>query len=112
MRGDVIGRTIQEMRAEAEIDFIDVSLIAESIREDLNLKDQRDIRRHTLDVIERLMNQGVHPGDYDQPTTLSFWPGEPDEHLRRIEAEWITMGRTPTLEHPICWFGLKTLEST
>ena len=30
--------------------------------------------------------------------------------LKRIESEWIAMGTTPTLEHPICWFGLKRSE--
>ena len=104
---DVIKRTVKELRAEADIDFIDVSFIAESLREDLDLKTQHDIRRHTLDVIERLMAQGVYPGDYDHAIHLAFWPGEPSEHLRRIEAEWIAMGKTPTLEHPICWLGLK-----
>lgn len=104
---DIIKRTVQELRAEANIDFIDVSFIAESLREDLDLQDQHDIRRHTLDVIERLMAQGVYPGDYDHATNLTFWSGEPSQHLRRIEAEWIAMGHTPTLEYPICWLGLK-----
>jgi len=49
----------------------------------------------------------VYPGDYDHATTMLFWPGEPEALLKRIKAEWIAMGTTPTLEHPICWFGLK-----
>lgn len=104
---DVIARTVEELSAEADIDFVDISLIAESLREDLELQTQHDIRRQTLKVIERLMDRGIHPGDYDQATTLTFWPGEPCEHLQRIEAEWVAMGHTPTLEQPICWFGLK-----
>jgi len=58
-------------------------------------------------VIGRLMALDVYPGDYDHATTMLFWPGEPEALLKRIKAEWIAMGTTPTLEHPICWFGLK-----
>lgn len=104
---DVIDRIARELHDEAEIDFISLPLIAESLREDLDLQSQKDIRRHTLDVIERLIARGVHPGDYDYATTLSFWPGEPSEHLRRIETEWIAMGKVPTLAESICWLGLK-----
>ncbi|RYC33467.1 hypothetical protein D3273_03065 [Lichenibacterium minor] len=105
---EVIRKTVEDLRAEADVDFIDVSFIAESLREDLDLKNQSDIRRHTLEVIGRLMMQGVYPGDYDYAATLAFWSGEPSEHLKRIEAEWIAMGRTPTSVEPICWLGLKS----
>ncbi len=95
-----IERTTCELRAEADIDFFDVSLIAESLREDLDLRTQGEIRRCTLDVIGRLMARGVYPGDYDHATTMRFWPGEPEALLKRIEAEWIAIGTTPTLDHP------------
>lgn len=105
---DVIERTAVELRAEADVDFISLPLIAESLREDLGLQSEQDIRRHTLDVIERLMARGVYPGDHDDATILSFWPGKPSEHLRRIETEWIAMGKTPTLAESICWLGLRS----
>ena len=91
----VIEITVRELRDEADIDFVSLPLIAESLREDLDLQSQKDIRRHALDVIERLMARGVYPGDYDHATTLSFWPGEPSEHLRRIETEWDRNGSCP-----------------
>lgn len=106
-----IERITSELRAEIDRDFFDVSFIAESLREDLDLRTQEHIRRCTLDVIERLMVRGVYPGDYDYATTLSFWPGEPSELLQRIEAEWIAIGTTPTSAEPICWFGLKPSEA-
>lgn len=110
MTDDVIERTTRELRDEAEIDFVSLPLIAESLREDLDLQSQDEIRRHALDVVQRLTTLGVFPSDYGHATTMRFWPGEPDELLRRIEAEWIAMGTTPTLEHPICWFGLKPIK--
>ena len=107
-----IQRITNELRAEAEIDFFDVSFIAGSIREDLDVQNQEELRCNTLDVIQRLMALGVYPGDYDYATTMNFWLGEPDILLKRIEAEWIAMGKTPTLEQPVCWFGLKRSEAT
>ena len=107
---DIIERTVGELRAEADIDFIDLPFIAGSLREDLDLQTQDDIRRHTLEVIRRLMEQNVYPGDYDYAVTMAFWPGEPEVLLKRIESEWIAMGHPPTLEHPICWFGLNRTE--
>ena len=104
---ETIERTARELRNEAELDFIDLPFIAGSLREDLDLKTQEDIRRHTLDVIRRLMERGVYPGDYDHAIDMAFWPCEPSEHLLRIEAEWIAMGQPPTLSDPICWLGLK-----
>ncbi len=105
-----IERVTSELRAEVEIDFFHVCMIAEILREELGLQSQEEIRRCTLDVIGRLMALGVYPGDYDHATTMLFWPGQPEALLKRIEAEWVAMGTTPTLEHPICWFGLKRSE--
>ncbi|WP_129220528.1 hypothetical protein [Lichenibacterium ramalinae] len=104
---ETIERTVAELRNEADIDFIDLPFIAGSLREDLDLKTQDEIRRHTLEVVRRLMDRGVYPGDYDHAIHMAFWPGEPSEHLRRIEAEWIAMGKPLTLSDPICWLGLK-----
>jgi hypothetical protein len=105
-----IERIASELHAEASIDFFHVCMVAEILREELDLQSQEEIRRCTLDVIGRLMALGVFPGDYDHATTMLFWPGTTAELLQRIESEWIAMGTTPTLEHPICWFGLKRSE--
>lgn len=102
-----INKITSELRAVADVDFMDVSFIAESVREDLEIKNEEDVRFYTLNVIGRLMRMHVFPGDYDHAATISFWSGAENELAKRIEAEWIAMGHTPTLEHPICWFGLK-----
>ena len=107
---NVIERTVRELRDEVEIDFINLPLISEFLREDLDLKDQSEIRGLSLDVIDRLLELGVCPGDYVGGAKLAFWRGETKDWLKRIKTEWIAMGQTPTLEHPICWFGLKRLE--
>ena len=109
---DTIERTARELRNEADIDFIDLPFIAASLREDLDLKTQDEIRRHTLDVIRRLMEQGVNPGDFtlddlESGRGFQFRSGTPTELLSWIEAEWIAMDRAPNPDDPICWFALK-----
>ena len=109
---DIIERTVGEIRAEADIDFISLPYIAESLREDLDLTAQDIIRRHTVEVIRRMMERGIYPGDYTLDDLVSgrgfqFRPGTPDDLLSWIESEWIALGHTPTLEDPICWFALK-----
>lgn len=102
---DEIECMAQQLRTEADVDFFDISLIAEPLRERLGLQSQDEIRHHTLRVIEKLIALGVRPGNYDYATTISFWPGTPAELLDRIETEWIALGRTPDLGEPICWFA-------
>lgn len=112
---NVIARIARELRAEADIDFVSLPLIAESLREDLGLKSQEQTRDHTLEVIRRLMERGVFPGDYTLDDLVNgngfqFRSGTPDDLLAWIETEWVAMGHTPTLENPICWFALKPPE--
>ena len=107
-----IDRITSELRNEADIDFFDISLIAGTVQEDLGLRSEREIRRCTLEVIRGLMARGVYPGDYtmeglQRGEGFQFWSGEPDELLKRIEAEWIALGKTPNLAEPICWFALR-----
>ena len=111
MYEDVISKTVRELRAEADIDFFDISFIAEGLREDLKIVDQSEIRQHTMEVIRRLMQQNVFPGDYtpsdlEGGRSFQFKRGTPEELLSWIEAEWIAMGRTPTFDDPI-WFALR-----
>ena len=87
-----IERSVRELRAEAEVDFFDVSLIAEPLREQLGLTEQEDVRRHTLSVIQRLMLLGVYPGDYtledlESGRGFQFRSGTPEELLSWIEFE-------------------------
>ena len=101
-----------ELRAEADIDFLDLPFIAASVRRELDLRDNDEICHHTLDVVRDLMDVGVFAGDYtlDDLTSgrgFQFRCGEASEIISWIKAEWSALGHVPTQEEPICWFSLR-----
>ena len=109
---ETIERTARELRNEADIDFTSLPFIAGVLREELELKTQEEIRHYSLDVIRRLMERGVYPGDFtlddlESGRGFQFRPGTPTELLSWIEAEWLAMDHAPNFEDPICWFALK-----
>jgi hypothetical protein len=66
-----------------------------------------EIRKMTLDLVSRLYDKGLRPGDLNS-RFLDFWPDEGRQTmLDRIEREWIAFGNEPNLGHPICYFDLK-----
>ncbi|WP_245501382.1 hypothetical protein [Lichenibacterium minor] len=110
-------KLISEFRAEADIDFLDLPFVAESVRMRLDLHGQDEIRHHTLESVRRLMELNVYPGDYTLEDLMSgrgfqFRCGSAEELMSWIESEWTEMGHTPTQEHPICWFALKGSKTT
>ncbi|WP_237478119.1 hypothetical protein [Lichenibacterium dinghuense] len=101
-----------ELRAEADIDFLDLPFIAASVRREIASGDDNEIRRHTLDLVRKLMEMDVFAGDYNLDDLKSgrgfqFRREIPDEVISWIEAEWIALGHLPTQEQPICWFSLR-----
>lgn len=101
---------IEGYRDEANIDFISLGAIAGDVRFDLKINDPQAIRSKSLEIVRALMGRGVFPGNYTLESLrregFSFWPGTPDELIRRIEDAWIALKRTPDLDD-ICWFALK-----
>lgn len=109
---DKIEKLVADLRAEADIDFLDLPFIAASIRRELGLQDQDEIRRHTLSMIKSLISVDVHAGDYtlddlENGRGFQFRCGNSDAIISWVEAEWIALGHTPTQEQPICWFSLR-----
>ena len=106
-----IETAISEFRNEADRDFISLCLIAGDVEYDLAVTDQQDIRDKSLQIIRGLMDRDVYPGDYMierlKTAGFFFWIGTPDQLLKRIETEWIALGKSPTLAKPICWFALR-----
>ena len=106
-----IETAISEFRNEADRDFISLCLIAGDVEYDLALVDQQEIRDKSLQIVRGLMDRDVYPGDYTleslKTVGFMFWPGTPDELVKRIETEWIALGKTPDLVDSICWFALR-----
>jgi hypothetical protein len=92
---------------EAEIDFIPLPMIACDARQYLGAKTTDEARKLSIEIVKRLYERGLRPGDYDLGPELDYWPDEGCRAmLERIEREWIAAGADPNLEFPICWFGL------
>lgn len=48
------------------------------------------------------MEHCIYPGDYTLESLkregFSFWPGTPDELVRRIEDAWVALNRMPDVD--------------
>lgn len=101
---------IEGYRDEANIDFISLGAIVADVKIDLEIDDPKEIMTKSIQIVKALMERGVFPGNYTLESLrregFSFWPGTPDELIRRIQDAWIVLNRTPDLDD-ICWFALK-----
>ncbi len=88
-----------------EVDYVGLWEIAQESREDLGAQSTVEARMLSLDVVRRLFERGLRPGDY-WGGDFSYWPDEGCQAaLDRIEREWIKTGADPNLAKPICWFA-------
>ncbi len=98
---------VEGLVKEAEIDFIPLPMLAAAARESLGARNPDEARAKTVELVRRLYQRGLRPGDYDLGTSLDYWPDEGCKAmLDRITREWIAGGDDPNLGEPICWFGL------
>lgn len=89
----------------SEVDAIPLPMLAVDAWQLLGAKTHDDARALTLELVRRLYEKGLRPGDY-WGGELEYWPDEGCQAaLDRIEREWIAMGEEPNLGEPICWFG-------
>jgi hypothetical protein len=93
---------------EPEIDFIGLWQIAGAVRRRLGALTDEEARNLSLEVVKRLYEKGLRPGDYYLGTRFDYWQDEGCRAvLDRIEREWIAAGADPNLAEPICWFARK-----
>jgi hypothetical protein len=96
---------VQEFFDESEIDFIPLPLLAVAAWQSLGAKTPDEARALTLDLVRRLYQKGLRPGDY-WGADFAYWPDQGCQAaLDRIEREWIALGEEPNLGQPICWFA-------
>ena len=87
-----------------EVDYISLSDIAFDARVDFGAKTTDEALRVSLDIVRRLYEKGLRPGDYCGP--FNYWPEEGcAAMLDRIAREWTALGEDPNPINPICWFG-------
>ena len=92
---------------ESGIDYVGLWQIAQASREELGARTTDDARKLSLEIVKRLYEKGLRPGDY-WGGPFDCWPDDGCQAaLDRIEREWIAAGADPNLAHPICWFARK-----
>ena len=101
---------IKEICDEAKISFVSMWHIVNDIESDLKIKNIGEVRANSIKIVSALMEHDIFPGNYTleglRQEGFSFWPGTPDELIRRIEDAWTALNRMPDVDD-ICWFALK-----
>jgi hypothetical protein len=100
-----IDEIIDDLINESEVDYVGLWEIAQESREDLGARLTDETRKLSLQIVDRLYQKGLRPGNY-WGRDFDFWPDEGCQAvLDRIEREWIKAGADPNLANPICWFA-------
>lgn len=101
----VVNELVEDYLRHSEVDAIPLPMLAVDAWQLLGAKTPKDARALTLDLVRRLYQKGLRPGDY-WGKEFSYWPDEGCQAaLERIEREWIEAGDDPNLAEPICWFA-------
>jgi hypothetical protein len=96
---------VEECMAESKVDYVGLWQIAQTVREEFGSPSAIEIRNLSLEIVARLYERGLRPGDY-WGGDFAYWPDEGCRvALDRIEREWIVAGADPNLAEPICWFA-------
>lgn len=97
-----------EFLKEAAHDYIGLWAIAPTVRRDLALSSNEEVKARTLDVVRVLMDHGLWPGDY-LDTGFEFWD-EPSAEaaMARIDRAWDPKQGDPPLSEFI-WFDTRPL---
>jgi len=91
---------------ESAVDFVGLWQIAQASREDLGARTTEEARTLSLEIVKRLYEKGLRPGDYYLGTRFDYWSDEGCQAVMdRIEREWLAAGADPNLAEPICWFA-------
>jgi hypothetical protein len=91
---------------ESAVDFVGLWQIAQASREDLGARTTEEARTLSLEIVKRLYEKGLRPGDYYLGTRFDYWSDEGCQAVMdRIEREWLAAGADPNLAEPSCWFA-------
>lgn len=96
---------VEDFMLESEGDYIGLWEVAQASREDIGATTTEQARSISLELVRRLYERGLRPGDY-WGGDFDYWPDAGCQAaLDRIAREWIALGHDPTLAEPICWFA-------
>src|SRR5271157_3394581 len=87
---------------ESKIDYIGLWQIAQTTRERYGARTTAEVRKLSLEIVDRLYQKRVRPGNY-RGGDFDYRPEEGCRAvLDHIEREWIRAGVDPDLAEPIC----------
>lgn len=100
----------QRWAREAEESDLGLWWLADDIRETLApAATEREVCRSTLDVLRPLLLSGsLRSVDLLAEGKFALWPGAPEDHLARIEKEWLELGREPEIGEIVWFIGART----
>jgi hypothetical protein len=100
-----VEETLEGFVEEGRDDYVGLWEIVRAVREDFGVQDDGEVKRTSLGLIQQLLcHYGMSAG-VPTPDGRGFvpWPLSTDETLRRIETEWVALGRDPDIWE-IVWF--------
>jgi hypothetical protein len=92
---------------EAVHDYVGLWQIVGRVRRELGDMSDSEARRLSLDVVQRIVDQGLIPGDYLSGGFRAWGEHDTDAVVERIRREWDPDRGDPTLADPICWFRFR-----
>jgi hypothetical protein len=98
---EVLDRFVEEGRE----DHVGLWQIVRAVREDLGVSDADEVRRVTLELVGALLRERGMIAGRPSLDWRGFipWQLAPEAAVRRIEEEWLALGRDPNLWE-IVWF--------
>ncbi|MGH7087919.1 MAG: hypothetical protein ACREFQ_03375 [Stellaceae bacterium] len=100
-----ISELVDEFIKESDVDYVGLWEVAQVSREDLGATTMEETQELSLDLVGRLYDRGLRPGNY-WGGDFDFWPEQGRQAmLDRIEQEWVAARADPNLADPICYFA-------
>ncbi len=100
----VINSVARDLLQQAASDYVGLWQIVSSLREQHGVVSETSRRKLALEVIERLLEEGLEVVDFHRGRGWAKWPDQDLHHvLARVEREWDALGKEPSLGD-ICWF--------
>src|SRR5262245_31548500 len=88
---------LEDLVQEGREDFVGLWEVIRYVRGDLGVEDDPEVRQVTLGLVEEMLKgHGMLAGEPSRDwSEFLSWNLPPDQAVRRIEAEWLALGREP-----------------
>ena len=106
--GDRVSQEVKVLVANAAEDYVGLWQLVKRAFRVLGSADEAEIMVTSMAITRDLLSHGLVVGELTESGGFSAWKDQaPDAVVRRIEAEWKTLGRPPNIGD-VCWFHRHT----